>query len=492
MWARSETPADLAARGRVALRAVLVAVFVLASLHGKHGGIGGVIAPAGANAGELACVGDCDRDGEVPISDLLVGVNIALGRFPVFTCRDLDENHDMQVTIGELILAVNNALRGCGVGNPLQRGLANLEMGDLIAANGAFSAAVAEDPSDARAILHHAATRLVTTVLNDARARDLLARAGFDIDGDLERICFFDVGRPDEVPPTAPRTTEFIDTARDVLLPEIQLALDSLATIPEEAIIAVDFRRFPRCMGVPRRMIEVDRGDILALTAALHAAIGVANLFASYDLDTDLDTLLNSTAQELIESTPNLLTRRSGQRLADARVAFRAAINSVTQAIDAILNEQDDQTNDGLTIVPVDRDDAVRVQQGLGLVRQALDRQVVFPRELGFQATERLNLNRLFAGQLQSLRRLVPGFDDDGDLDIHEFPDPTFAGITPDLTRDDIEQIIRGGDQCAVCETAADCQYFGVIKRPCSPCLFDCTGTVMRCSDGDFCADGFF
>jgi uncharacterized repeat protein (TIGR03806 family) len=61
----------------------------------------------------LACVGDCDGDRNVPINELIVGVNVALGGAPVGSCAAFDRNDDGEVTIDELLAGVNNALGGC-------------------------------------------------------------------------------------------------------------------------------------------------------------------------------------------------------------------------------------------------------------------------------------------------------------------------------------------------------------------------------------------
>ena len=58
------------------------------------------------------CVGDCGGSGVVTITDLVVGVNIALGTQPVSACPQF-ENADGQVDIAQLVRAVNNALIGC-------------------------------------------------------------------------------------------------------------------------------------------------------------------------------------------------------------------------------------------------------------------------------------------------------------------------------------------------------------------------------------------
>jgi hypothetical protein len=53
------------------------------------------------------CVGDCNGDGTVNISELIIAVNIALDSRPVGDCSVVDQNNDGQVTVNELILAVN-------------------------------------------------------------------------------------------------------------------------------------------------------------------------------------------------------------------------------------------------------------------------------------------------------------------------------------------------------------------------------------------------
>ena len=60
-----------------------------------------------------ACVGDCNGDGMVTISEIITAVNIALGSAPISDCGAVDTNGDKMVTINELVAAVNNALSSC-------------------------------------------------------------------------------------------------------------------------------------------------------------------------------------------------------------------------------------------------------------------------------------------------------------------------------------------------------------------------------------------
>ncbi len=59
------------------------------------------------------CVGDCGRDGEVTIDELILMVNVALGITSVQNCAPGDANGDGEITIDEIIQAVNRALSGC-------------------------------------------------------------------------------------------------------------------------------------------------------------------------------------------------------------------------------------------------------------------------------------------------------------------------------------------------------------------------------------------
>jgi hypothetical protein len=60
-----------------------------------------------------ACIGDCNGDGQVAISELIVGVRIGLGQAAVSECPAFDADMDGRVTIAELVQAVAAALAGC-------------------------------------------------------------------------------------------------------------------------------------------------------------------------------------------------------------------------------------------------------------------------------------------------------------------------------------------------------------------------------------------
>jgi len=60
------------------------------------------------------CPGDCDGNDQVAVNELILGVNIALGKRPLESCPAFDTSADGRVAINELIVAVGSALRGCG------------------------------------------------------------------------------------------------------------------------------------------------------------------------------------------------------------------------------------------------------------------------------------------------------------------------------------------------------------------------------------------
>jgi hypothetical protein len=60
------------------------------------------------------CPGDCDGDGAVSISEIVLAVGIALGFHALDECPAADLDGDGEVSIAEIVTAVNSALYGCG------------------------------------------------------------------------------------------------------------------------------------------------------------------------------------------------------------------------------------------------------------------------------------------------------------------------------------------------------------------------------------------
>lgn len=59
------------------------------------------------------CVGDCNRDGRVTVDELVVGINVGLGRQPMTDCSRLDANGDGLIAVDDLVSAVRDGLAAC-------------------------------------------------------------------------------------------------------------------------------------------------------------------------------------------------------------------------------------------------------------------------------------------------------------------------------------------------------------------------------------------
>ena len=60
------------------------------------------------------CGGDCSGNQQVTVDEIVMMVDIGLGKGNIATCDAGDANHDGQITVDEILTAVNNALNGCG------------------------------------------------------------------------------------------------------------------------------------------------------------------------------------------------------------------------------------------------------------------------------------------------------------------------------------------------------------------------------------------
>src|SRR5262245_11098364 len=62
-----------------------------------------------------ACAGDCNRDEEVTVDELVVGVRMALDLTTERECAAINADGDAEVRLDEVTGAVNAALTGCPV-----------------------------------------------------------------------------------------------------------------------------------------------------------------------------------------------------------------------------------------------------------------------------------------------------------------------------------------------------------------------------------------
>jgi hypothetical protein len=62
---------------------------------------------------EPICPGDCDADDTVDVAELLTGVRVLLEQEDLAACASLDRDGNQQVSVNEMVVAINNLLHGC-------------------------------------------------------------------------------------------------------------------------------------------------------------------------------------------------------------------------------------------------------------------------------------------------------------------------------------------------------------------------------------------
>ena len=403
----------------------------------------------------------------------------------------------------------------------ISSGEAALASGNLRDAHEYFRQALELAPSNPHANLYSAITRLVTPILAHPELRSLASRSGVAVTGESSDVCAMRIDLPEQVPSGAPRTGEIIQTFREVLLSEIATAAASLSRIASTAEIRFDLMRLPDCLrsrvedvGIDQAEVEIDRSDIQALTATLQLAQAAFEIAVAYDLDANLRLVTTQPSRAILDAEPRFLNLRSRAPLTTARNLVEQALMKAGAAIESVLAETDDQSDDVIEVLPEDASDARLVQDTLESVRQSLRGSVTLPAELDFDDPERLDLSLLFSGRFRTLRPFIPVFDSGcrtisipttvrGSLSaadaaslfpgraglggtffpLGRFLDPTFGGTTPDLTQRDINnQLLKGEPYYADCYTFAGVAGHSVSLRVQSP-AFD-TVLVLIGPDG--------
>jgi len=402
----------------------------------------------------------------------------------------------------------------------IRSGEAALASGNLRNAHEHFRQALELAPGNPQANLYTAITRIVTPILTHPELRLLASRSGVAVTGDSSDVCAMRVTLPEQVPSSAPRTGAIIQTFREVLLPEIAAAVESLNRIASTAEVRFDLMNLPDCLrsrvedfGIEQAEVEIDRSDIQALTATLQLAQAAFEIAAAYDLDADLQLVTTQTSRAILDAEPRVLNLRSSASLTTARNLIEQALMKADVAIESVLAETDDQSDDVIEVLPEDASDARLVQDTLESVRQSLRGRVTLPADLDFDDPERLDLSLLFSGRFGTLRPFIPVFNSGcrtmsspatlggtlthrdqtslfrnkntlgAFLPLGRFPDPTFGGTTPDLTQQNInDQLLKWESHYADCYIFSGSTGQSVSLRVQSP-AFD-TVLVLIGPDG--------
>ncbi|MGH7859214.1 MAG: hypothetical protein ACREQY_17945 [Candidatus Binatia bacterium] len=333
-------------------------------------------------------------------------------------------------------------------GDPFASGRSRLDAGDVAGAGTEFRRAVSCDPEDDEARLFAAVTESAAALLDDPALRDLLSASGGSIRGSSSDACSMAIALPDLLDEDSPSSEEARRIATPILRERIDALIAELERLPGGFRMTLESSDLPACLrAVAPAKIEIDAADVLVALGGLRAAAAGLRIAAAYDVDADVDDVANNdrTPQEVVEQNPQLGNRRSdpasADALDDARTLLEQASLDLVDAIDAIAAETDDQRDDAISVAPEDRDGMERLRLALELFRTSLHEPVTF-RAQDFpelDEDQRLDLRIFFDATIASLRPLLPPFTERGQFDVCRFPDPTFDGIAPDLTQENID-----------------------------------------------------
>ncbi|MBL7131354.1 MAG: right-handed parallel beta-helix repeat-containing protein [Candidatus Omnitrophica bacterium] len=338
---------------------------------------------------------------------------------------------------------------------------------DLLAANNKFYTAWQEDNSHPQANFWYGLTRIAVLVQSQDMV-DLLSDFGFTKeDGsnlDINALNPFNpnITPPSELPANSPTLTDVQDFLKNTFLAEIDLSLSENFSQLDDSFI--DYVDVDSGTGMQEQEIEIDYGEVSACKTMFNFLSSLSHSFCVYDCDElDIDELVNAeglSINNFLDTYLNFLTPSdcAATELLAAKFSFGAMLNSAFAMIDFIQSEDDDQTNDLLTIDDSDPEITEviqRVQDLLNSFLSSLPAQITIPIVQGGDISEEaidiqiaLNLSEFFdETDPINLRRLLPEFDEDNNIIRSSFPDPTMGGIFPDMTQADLNYLCGIGPE---------------------------------------------
>ena len=353
---------------------------------------------------------------------------------------------------------------------------------DIVNANISFKKAVSDDPADPVSNFFYSVTRILALV-NDVTFNDLFDR--FDVSSEGRNLyeCTADFQRDMEgdivLPNDAPTSGEVLAFLKDILLPEVEGALDNLGVIDDEFNINL----YPE-ETLQDENLEVDYGDIALYRSALHALRSLILILDAYDLDLDIDDIVFAIQNDDFSINSDILAvyadflklkpscgdfdfdddrdvdgsdlvhfmdafgsssvdeidlgafaAEFGQRLlGEAKNAARNSISSYFDASEFIRNETDSQEDDLVAFDTEESEDEEEFRYILSDIQNSLNGPAVI------NSSYTLDLTQFFDDPVD-LRDMLPEFKDDNKIIICEFPDccfpdPAFDGILPDYNQD--------------------------------------------------------
>ncbi len=228
----------------------------------------------------------------------------------------------------------------------------------------------------------------------------------------------------ESLPASSPTGADLQDFLYDVVRPEIEGALQNLSRV--SATFRADWWE-----PFDGTRVESDYGDVLFFKAVSRAMLATIRVQKAYNLDIDIASLVNHdtmTLEVFLKNHPQLLSLTGGAHLVVAETLIRQGLDDMDSAIDLMVSETDDQSDDLISLADMTAEGISELQNQLADVDAALDGRFTLedndtPSNQNDDTVVELGL--FFDGL--DLRSLLPSFS--GDAPSGLLPDPSFGGV---------------------------------------------------------------
>ncbi|CAN2039077.1 exported hypothetical protein [Candidatus Magnetomoraceae bacterium gMMP-15] len=361
---------------------------------------------------------------------------IVLGMIAIFTvgCGDSDiPASDQEDSKEEITKGINNGF------NELNNSSSSSDNDNIINANNEFKKAVEEADSagiesndEDTARFFYSMTRVAALGasmesdgkedgLNDAG--DVLDAFGFDKttrkfddSNDIE----VNLDMPDPMLDDSPTAKELQDFLYNIIRPELEGALADLDKVSQA---------FVKTEEIDSQNIEFDYGDVLYLKSAFKNTLAVILIQYAYNLDADIDYAANNnvTIETFLSDNSDFLSLSNSTQLATAKTYLKGAADDMNAAIDWIVAETDDQSNDFIELSDMSSDEIAEAKEDISDYKNCLDGECTLegndtPNDQSDDTV--INMTPFFAGI--NLNDILPTFVGD---EATVIPDPTFGDV---------------------------------------------------------------
>lgn len=328
------------------------------------------------------------------------------------TIRDFAGNV-AEDTISVTVVAQESYLIGLGKKALLSK--------DILSSHNYFKQALNIAPNSAEANFYYSITRLATLPINNERIFNLLTDIGVrgqngtpltraDLNPSNFRAVLPQGLRGSNLAPTFPNTGIFQEILREVIIPELEGAIENLNLVLRAGSFVSYLEMKSPFTGMER--IEIDSGDALLLKSIISLLKAYAHEGLVNNLDADLAQLSELffqgilNPQYVLEQYPRLLRVENIPQSILSRDTFVLAIDSYLSGFNFIERETDEQSDDLVSIshTPEYRAKASAFNQQLTEVKKSLLSQNDSVFSMKF--SQGINLGRLFTEPFD-LRRML-------------------------------------------------------------------------------------